>query len=426
MGAGATGLTAGYELAKKGHAVTIFESSDRCGGLVDTFKAGELELERFYHHIFTSDVDIINLIEELGLGGSLMWTAPLNGIYVNEKLYPFTSPLDLLRFKELPFIDRVLMGLLVLRARLVKDWKRLENTGSGEWIVKNAGKKVLDKVWGPLLKSKFDSDADRVSAVWIWNKFKLRGSTRGKNLNRELLGYLKGSFGAVYRELAVRVRVLGGDIILSGEVTRIVSKKDETLEVTAGKRTWNCALVLVTTAPDILSEMARELPDWYEKRLGSIKYKSNICMILELKEKLSPYYWITVAQDGFPFVLVIEQTNLVSDKGYGSHIVYLSRYVDERNPLFLAPDVQVEKMFFEHLKKMFPGWDESGVKNTRIYRARYAQPVIVRDYSKIVPEYKTPIPNLYLACMAQIYPEDRGQNYAVRMGKEIAEVVDGS
>lgn len=423
IGAGATGLTAGYMLAKDGHRVKVFECRKDWGGLVDTITAGEERLERFYHHIFTSDTEIIDLVNELGLTGQLSWMAPLNGLYINDKLYPFTSPLDLLRFKELSLAERVIMGLLVFKARFVKDWRTLENETAGEWIIRKAGRNVYEKVWKPLLNSKFDIDSERISAVWIWNKFKLRGSTRGKNMSTELLGYMDGSFKPIYDRLVDKIVENGGSVVCSRTVTGISPKADKTLDIETSDGCENFDRVIVTAAPQVLLEITPSLPLSYAEKLKKIRYKSNVCMIMELDRQLSPFYWITVADEKSPFVLVIEHTNLVRDKNYGSHIVYLSRYLDEENELYSASDEQIREVFTGYLKKMFPGWEECRILNSYTGRAQFAQPVVTTGYSEIRPEYATPVENLYLADMAQIYPEDRGQNYSIRMGKEIAREV---
>lgn len=146
VGAGATGLVAANELVKKGCKVSVFEAENQHGGLVRTVEVGNEKLEVFYHHIFTNDVEIIKLIEELNLSSELMWLEPKNAIYINRKLYPFTSPIDLLLFKELSFIDRIRMGLLVFKAKFLKDWMELENISSRDWIIKNAGKDVYEKI----------------------------------------------------------------------------------------------------------------------------------------------------------------------------------------------------------------------------------------------------------------------------------------
>jgi protoporphyrinogen oxidase len=181
VGAGMTGLTAAYELSKiTGYNVSVFEADKKVGGLSAVTDINGVPVENIYHHIFTSDTYLIRLAEELQAGG-IVWKEPSDAFYTGGKHYPFTSPLDLLRFKPIPFIYRVTMGLLVLRARFIREIP--ENETAGEWISRLAGKPVYEKVWKPLMEAKFDKDAGEISASWIWNKFKLRGSTRGKNIS---------------------------------------------------------------------------------------------------------------------------------------------------------------------------------------------------------------------------------------------------
>lgn len=424
IGAGVTGLTTAYRLSKTGHDVTIIESQAHLGGLLKTVTIGEETIEAFYHHIFTNDTQIIDLIEELGLSSKLMWIEPKNGIYINKKHYPFTSPMDLLMFKELSFLERIRMGLLVFKAKFVKDWRELEHESAKDWIIKNAGKNVYDKVWGPLINSKYDFDSDKISAAWIWNKFKLRGSTRGKNISKELLGYMKGSFCVLYEKLSSEIKAQGGKIYYSSPVNKLVSKENKTFDVSFNSSVENFDCVIVTTAPEILSSIGVTLPKLYKDQLNSIKYKANICMILELSEKLSSFYWTTISDDTCPFVLLMEHTNLVPVDGYNSHVVYLSRYLDEKNEMFSQSDEEIKNIFLKHLKVLYPDFNESKVLNTHINRAKYAQPVVFKEYSKVLPQIMTPVDNLYLASMSQIYPEDRGQSYSIRLGNQTAELVN--
>jgi protoporphyrinogen oxidase len=76
-----------------------------------------------------------------------------------------------------------------------------------------------------------------------------------------------------------------------------------------------------------------------------------------------------------------------------------------------------------HLQRMFPAFSQDWVQRFHVWRARWAQPVIERDYSRLIPPSEGPLPGLYLASMAQIYPEDRGTNHAVREGRRIAALV---
>ncbi len=420
IGAGLTGLTAGYRLSKEGHQISVFEASDTLGGLAGAFPVGADTLDRFYHHMFISDSELLELMEELKLTHQLQWYEPKNAIYLEDRLYPFTSPLDLLRFKPLPFVSRIRMGLLVLRSKFIRDYKPFENITAREWIIKRSGREAYEKVWGPLLQSKFDVDASRVSGTWIWNKFKLRGSSRGKNISKEQLGYLNGGFIQLINHLAENITRLQGKVVASTPIQALAQVPGGQWELKTSHTTEIFDRVLFTAAPELLPRLCPDLPADYGEALKNIKLKANLCLTLELKESLSPYYWITISQEGLPFVLIIEHTNLVGRRDYGSSIVYLSRYLDASDPLFSSSDEEITSLFTHSLKKVFSNFSEDNVKRATLSRARYAQPVVTLGYGERVPALKTPLEGLYLASMPQIYPEDRGLNYAVSLGIKAA------
>lgn len=420
IGAGMTGITAGFRLTQSGHTVTIYEKEDFIGGLASSISVGTKDLDKFYHHIFVSDSDILTLINELGIIDNINWYEPKNAIYVDNSLHPFTSPLDLLLFKPLNFFSRIRMGLLVLTSKFIKDYTPFEAITARDWIIKRSGKDAYQKIWGPLLKSKFDIDSDSVSGTWIWNKFKLRGSSRGKNIGKEKLGYMDGGFIALLKQMADYIDNNGGGIKLSNEVISISKTDSRQVELIAANGKACYDKVLFTGAPMLLANVCPELSLDYLNTLKNIKYKANICLILELSKSLSHYYWITVSQKGFPFVLIIEHTNLVEDKGYGSNIVYLSRYCDTSDPIYSMSDNEIVSEFIIGLKKIFPEFSDNNIVRATLNRVPFAQPVITMDYGSRIPDLRTPVEGIYLASMPQIYPEDRGLNYAVRLGNNAA------
>ena len=428
IGAGATGLTAGYRLACAGHAVTLIEKRAEAGGLAGTLPVGEEPLEKIYHHIFTSDRHILQLLDEFDLSRDLSWNSPKSGIFMNGRIAPFSSPVDLIRFRELSFFHRISLGLLVLRARFIRDWKAMEPIRARTWIERHAGRKVYETLWGPLLRSKFDKDADDVSAVWIWNKFKLRGSTRAKGVSSEAFGYLGGSFGRLYERLSAEIIKHNGAFVFGAEATGVTQQADGSLRVQcpegpSSKASTDLVFdkVLFTGAPEQFEPIAANLLTEDERnRCKASRYKANLCVLLELPESLSPYYWLTIADETVPFVLVIEHTNMIRNKRYGAHVVYLSRYLDADNPLFTASDDDILAQFLSGLETVFPQFSKASVKGARVFRERYSQPVVGLNYGNGMPPVQTSVPNLYLASMAQIYPEDRGQNYAIRFGEEMA------
>lgn len=420
IGGGLTGLAAAYRLARNGYKVCVFEEADEPGGLASSIHTGNYVIERFYHHVFTSDRQLLDLCRELGLDDSVEWYEPRNAIYIDNRLYPFTSPMDLLKFSPISLASRIRTGLLTLSSRFIRDYSPLEKQTARDWLLKRAGSDSYQKVWEPLLFSKFDRDADQVSAVWIWNKFKLRGASRGININKEKLGYMKGGFSKLINRLAEEITKSGGIIRTNCSISGIHRLNDGRLAL-SGCSDGPFERILFTGSLQQLATLDAPLPDTYRQRLAALKSKGNICMLLELDRSLSPYYWITVAQREIPFVLVIEHTNLVGTECYDSHIVYLSRYVDHNDHLFKKCDQEIESVFLDGLAEIFPAFRREWVRKTVISRSSYAQPVITRNYSVLVPSLKTPAEGIYLASMAQVYPEDRGMNYAVKLGIEAAD-----
>lgn len=420
VGAGALGLSCAYDLINKGFDVTIIEKSDGFSGLLTSIKIKEEYIERYYHHIFTNDTEIIKLIKEVGLGEKLLWLEPSNSIYISDKIYPFTTPLDLLRFKEVSFIDRIKMGLLVLRAKNVKNWEELDDITAEDWIIKNTSESVYEKLWKPLLISKFDKDYENISATWIWNKFKLRGSSRESGVKTEKLGYLDGGFYLLYKKLVAILEEKGCKFAFSSGVNAIEEDENKKVLLKTDKNDYEFDKVVFSGAPNILKHVAKGFDDAYIKKLERIRYKGNICVMLETSEKISNCYWLTVADNKIPFVLVIEHTNLLKDDRYGEHITYLSRYIDVSDELFKKSDEEILEIFYAGLKKIFPNWNAKSVIKATVSRAPYTQPVVDLGYGNNLLKHETPFKNLILASMAQIYPEDRGQNYSIRMGRDIA------
>ncbi len=425
VGAGATGLTAGYELSRRGAAVTIFEADSEVGGLMGTFKVGSTRLEKFYHHLFTNDAELIELIREMGLESKLVWRTPASGIYLNGGLYDFGTAKDLMKFGQLSVMDRLRFARFVHRMRGIDDWRALEGKTAREWVIEGAGRGVYEKVWGPLLKAKFDADADKVSAAWLWKRITLRSTSRESALAGERLGYLDGSFGVLYDAMVERIKGCGGKVRCSDGVRQVVRTGDGSFDVVTGAGRERFDKVIVTIAPSLMLKMVQYLPDAYAEKLRQIKYKANICVVLELADSLSRYYWISVARDDMPFVAVVEHTNMMPVDAYGGHVVYLSRYADQKSDVYMMSNAELQELFIGKLAEMFPGWDRSGVRAVHVNSARYAQPVVCTGYSAMIPDFETGVDGLYLACMAQIYPEDRGQNYSIRIGRQVADVVSG-
>jgi protoporphyrinogen oxidase len=425
VGAGFTGLTAGLELVRAGKRVLILEADAAPGGLAGIFEFCDgVTIEKFYHHWFNHDAYVPRLVKELGLEDQVVTLPSRTGMYYNGRMWRLSAPLDLLRFSPLSFIDRIRLGLLVFQVRRIKDWKTIEHLSIREWLEPLCGRNVFRIVWEPLIQSKFSVYAEAVNAVWFWKKLVLRGSTRDKH-GGEQLAYFKGGFGRLAQAMADEVCKNGGEIRYN---TRVKSAKEKDGRIRALVTTDGEASArqfLLTPAFSIIADIfdGKADPAWV-RSLRRINYLGNVCLVLQLDRSLSDTYWLNVNDPGFPFVGVIEHTNFERPENYnGKHIVFLSRYLAREDPVWSYSDVQYLEFALVHLKRMFPEFERSWVEDYRVWQAEYAQPVTERNYSRYVPGKDTPFDNAIVSTMAQIYPEDRGTNYAIREGASAAKTI---
>ena len=421
VGGGFCGLAAGYELSKHGVQVTVLEADNDIGGLAGSFRVNGVRLEKFYHHWFTNDEHITKLVDELETRDQVVFRPTRTGMYLANRFFKLSTPQDLLRFTPLSLLNRIRLGLLALRVRRVSDWQELESLTAAEWLRRLGGDEVFRVVWEPLLRGKFGEYAGDISAVWFWNKLKLRGSSRGSK-GEEQLAYYRGGFAALADELARRVVATGGSILTNTPVQSLTVHNGRVTGVVAGGREIPADAVLVTPALPIVADLLEpHVPGEYISRLRRVKYLANVCLVLDLDRSLSETYWLNVNDPQFPFVAVIEHTNFEPTSTYGGrHIAYLSKYLPPSDPVFAMSDDELLAFTLPHLKRMFPAFERNWIRDHHVWRAKYAQPVVERHYSRMIPSVDTPLQGLYLSTMAQVYPEDRGTNYAVREGRKVA------
>jgi len=420
-----TASVAAYRLLQRGHRVCIFEAEPSLGGLVHTFEAGGERLECFYHHLFTSDGAAIRLLDELTLLKTLTWRRSTMGVFYEGRVYPFTTALDLLRFTPLLGIrDRIRLGLVALRLRRERDGSQFENVTAMEWMQRHAGQRCLEVVWEPLLRGKFGDMADQVAMTWLWNRLRLRFSSRGLLSQNEVLGYQLGSFAVWIEALVKIIRALGGEIATGERVVRI-SREDGRLSVdTADGRQQYFESVIATISSGAFLHIAPPLGDLYTEKLKDVAYQDALCLVLSLKQALSNFYWLNINDRTLPFLAVIEHTNLIGPERYrGEHIIYISNYVSRDSPLLQMTCDELFSLYLPHLKRINPAFNESSVNARWQFHGVDAQPVCTLGAASRVPDHRTPVPGLYLANMAQLYPQDRGQNYSILLGENIAEMV---
>lgn len=429
IGGGVAGLAAAYHLTKEGHFAEVFEVAPFLGGQASTFDVFGGRLERGYHHLFVSDTEIADLIQELGLGGKLAWLESTVGFYHGGKIWDFASPMDLLRFKPLPFLDRIRVGFWTFILQKTKSYSKFEGVTARDWLSKRMGRRGYEVIWEPLLRGKFGEFYDKIGMTWIWNKVTLRVASRKGAGQVEHLGYPMGSFGEVIEVLADRIAQQGGVIHTSASVTQIVEADGSAtameVQLEGGeteRREYDA--IIATTPSYVFTRLAPAMPPEYQSKLENVDYLSAVLMVMVMDRPFTNKYWMNIADPNMPFVALIEHTNLIDKELYGGkHILYISNYPSRDNELYQMSGDELMDLFVPHLQKINPDFERSWVIEYHHHRVDGAQPIVGVNYGAGIPDHRTPVQGLYLANTTQIYPEDRGTNYSVRMGRQVARMV---
>lgn len=256
--------------------------------------------------------------------------------------------------------------------------------------------------------------------AWLWARFKARSFK---------LGYFKGGFQAFIDALVQTLQQRGVELRLSSPVRGMA----RAIYPDAGNQpTWmiqsahGCAYydaVIVTSSPHLLAKLAPQLPDAYTARLRQLKSLGAVVLVLALKRPLTNnLYWIQgMRKEEFPFLALVEHTNFMPPEHYGGdHLVYCGDYLPPDHAYFQYSLEQLLDVFLPHLTTFNPDFTPAWVRTAWLNRAPYAQPVVGLNHSQAIPPLATPLPGLFWASMSQVYPWDRGTNFAVELGQQVA------
>ena len=430
IGGGAAGMAAAYELGTYGHRAVVYERAPFLGGHASTFDVGGGRLERGYHHWFTSDTDIVELVREIGLGHQIRWIDSKVGTLYEGRVYDFVTPMDLLRFSPLSLFDRIRLGLATLYLQRQKNWRRYETVTASEWLRRYVGRRAYDVFWGPMLRGKFGEEYyDQIGMTWLWGKMQTRFASRGRGLTKEKLGYPIGSFGEIFDVLAERIEQQGSTVHISSPVSRVVMEEGRArgleVAVEGGPRTVEeFDAVIATTPSNVFPRLVPPLPDEYLSRLEGARYMSAVLIVLVMDR---PTLTRILDECGGSLDTVrggdrAHQPDRPEHYG-GKCIVYLSNYLTPDHPMYRMSHQELLAEYVPHLRKINPEFEPSWIEESYHHRVDGAQPIVGTGYSDMIPDHRTPHRGVYLANTTQVYPEDRGTNYSVRMGRRVARMV---
>ncbi len=377
-------------------------------------------LEKSYHYLFLGDSAMLSLARDLGLTDEVIYRTGSVGIYDGARLYPFTTALDLLRFAPLTLADRVRLGLTMLRLQRMRDWRALAGQSACDWLEQACGPEIMRVIWTPLLRGKFDRYWDQVSMAWLWARIHTRANSRTGG--RERLAYFRGGFASVVRKLEQELLAAGVSLRTGATVEHIEVSPARRLRLSTGQ--WLDFDRCLFTGPT--DAFARLLPSdpalaAYRRQIESITYLGAICVVIVSDQPLGRHHWVNVHDPGAPFLVLVNHTALVGTDLYqGRHVYYLGCYRPHDSPWFQKDDETLLTEWLAYLARMFPDFDATRIQQRHVFRFRNAQHVVDCAYEHRIPAFRTPLPGVYLANFSQIFPYDRGTNFAVRDGLRLA------
>ena len=420
VGAGYAGLTAAYHLQNAGHQVTICEAAPQAGGLASGFKGSEAwdwPLERFYHHVFETDQDIRDLLNQIGTGHKLFFKSPRTVQWWRDRTWALDSPVKVLQLPLMPFIDRVRFGVSIAWLKyVVRDWRPLERETAMAWSQRVMGDKAYRAIIEPLLKGKFGPYAEKVNMAWLWSRFKARTFK---------LGYYQGGFQALADDLVTALVAKGVKFHFSRPLASLNYDGNHWFATAANGEVITSDKVLVTSGPDMLKRIVPNLPAAYTSSLTSLNSLGAMVITIALTQPLtSGDYWINTPKPEYPMLAIVEHTHFVDASHYnGDHLIYCGDYVPVDHEYMTMDKDAILQRFIPALTRINPAFDASWIRDAWVHRERYAQPVAPVNHSANIPTIKTPLAGLYWASMSHVYPWDRGTNFAVEIGKRAAETI---
>lgn len=425
IGAGPTGFGAAFHLAKRGHEVVLVESEKEIGGLARAFRFDDNWVELFYHFITTADTDLLDMVRELGIEDRLNWVETETSFFANGRLYPFTSPVDLLGFSAIGLTDRFRFIATMLYLTKLAGWRRMEDLKACEFLPRWAGRRTWDVVFEPMFKMKFGDLTPQMSMAWMWARSRMIKQYREKGVARERRAWIKGSYKTFLDALARWFAEHGVETLTGATTERLLVEGGVCRGLRVDGRDIECDRVVFTAPSFALAPLLSDGADPYFDLIREQRYFGAICVVMSLDEPLSDQFWTYVSDPRVPFVGVIDYSTFTRfDGAEGQNVIYIPYYSLPSEPPFTMPDEELIRTYTEGLKIAFPGFDERRIRAAVVNRSPTAAIVCAGRYSERIPPIKTPIENFFFANMSQVYPQDRGVSVGVKLGVYAAEAAE--
>ncbi len=416
------GLACAERLLQRGHDVTVYEADKVIGGMSAAFDFDGLRIERFYHFICTGDADYLEQIRELGLQDKLHWVNTRMGFYHRGALKPWGEPLALLRFGGIGLLTKLRYGLMAFFATRRRRWDDLDALDAVSWLKRWCGERGWRELWQPLFEFKFFHHTDNLSAAWIWARMRRLGTSR-KNLFQEQLGYLEGGSETWLNAIHAAILRAGGSVRLSSKVDEVILDGGVVRGVRCGDETVAHDAVISTVPLPFVPAMVPALPDAVLNAYSALENIAVVCVLVKLRRPLSPYFWMNISDEAMRIPGVIEYSNLCD---LDEHVLYVPYYMPGDHPDYQQPDQWFLDCSRRYLQTLDPGLQQADIITLRAGRYRFAQPICPPNFLQQLPPMDVGVPGLRIADTSHYYPEDRSISESIKLGRQLADSLDGN
>jgi protoporphyrinogen oxidase len=419
VGGGIMGMTLAHRLAQQGHKVTLFEGAPDLGGLVSSWKLGDIEWDKFYHVILLSDFRTRNILNEIELEDKIEWVETKTGFYIDGKLHSMSDTFEFLKFPTLSLFDKFRLAVTILLASKIKDWQRLEKIPVTVWLKRWSGSNTFNKVWLPLLRAKLGDSYQRTSAAFIWATIQRLYGARRSGLKKEMFGFVPGGYKLIVGTFKQKLLSEGVIIKTGYQAKEIRTNAEGTPKISfANNATEDFDHVIVTLPSGISAKLCNGLSAPEIQKLNNIEYLGVICVAVLLDKSVSPYYVTNITDTWVPFTGVIEMSALVDKKHFGGNaLVYLPKYISPDDPLFDQSDDEIKNYFLGIFKKMYPWLTEDNFKFSGVGRAKHVITVSKLRYSEMLPDIKTSMPGVYIINTSHIKDGTLNVNETIKVAE---------
>jgi protoporphyrinogen oxidase len=426
IGGGMMGLATAFYLNKKGHQVTILEKESDIGGLSrSTEILPDIRWDRYYHVILSTDNELLNFIEDIGLSLDVQFRETKTGFYTDGQLHSMSTTMEFLKFKPLGLIDKFRLGAGIFYTSRLNNWQRLEKIYVKTWLTRVFGRRNYEKMWGPLLRSKLGTASEQTSAAFIWATIKRYYGTRESSSKKEMMGCVRGGYFSILNNIQEQLLSNGTRIVTDYTVKNIESSNENKITVKSPDGSpLEFDSVVATTANPVINRLLPDLSADYKSKLEAVRYLGVICVILVLKKSLTPYYVTNLTDPDLPFTGLIEATHVIPPEILnGKTLIYLPKYVTPDDSLNEKSDEEIIEDFLKALKRMFPDLSDDDIITRSIHREPYVQPLQEIRYSEKIVPMKTPIKNLYIANTTMILNSTLNNNEVIKLARKAADLV---